>query len=84
MCDNGSDDTFSLDEAAEELGMSRTLLHALNARGELPSAGDGRVRVQDVRDLAAARRRDRGELAERFAAQPATHAGAVDEVADLL
>jgi excisionase family DNA binding protein len=74
-------------QAAERLGMSRTHLYKLLDRGEIVShrvGRDRRVRVRDLLDFEAQRQRDRRELAERFAQQRKTRAGAIDEVANLL
>jgi excisionase family DNA binding protein len=74
-------------QAAERLGMSRTHLYKLLDRGEIMSYRVGRDRRIELKDLAAfesQRQRDRRELAERFASQQQTLAGAVDEVANSL
>jgi excisionase family DNA binding protein len=74
-------------QAAERLGMSRTHLYKLLDRGEIMSYRVGRDRRIDLKDLAAfesQRRRDRRELAERFATQHQTLARAIDEVANSL
>lgn len=74
-------------QAAERLGMSRTHLYKLLDRGEIVSHRVGRDRRIRMRDLIAfdeQRQRDRRELAERFATQQRTRAGAIDEIADLL
>jgi excisionase family DNA binding protein len=74
-------------QAAERLGMSRTYLYKLLDRGEIVSHRVGRDRRILVRDLVlfeAQRQHDRHELAERFANQDSTRAGAVDEIAGLL
>lgn len=74
-------------QAAERLGMSRTHLYKLLDRGEIMShrvGRDRRIRVRDLLDFEVQRQRDRRELAERFAHQQTTRAGAIDEVADLL
>lgn len=83
------DDTAVLtpSQAAERVGMSRTHLYKLLDRGEIMShrvGRDRRIRLHDLVDFEAQRQRDRRELAERFAHQHATRAGAIDEVADLL
>lgn len=83
------DDTAVLtpSQAAERLGMSRTHLYKLLDRGEIMShrvGRDRRIRLRDLLEFEARRQRDRRELAERFANQHTTRAGAVDEVADLL
>lgn len=70
-----------------ELGMSRTHLYKLLDSGEIPCdhvGRDRRIRVHDLLDFEARRMRDRRELAQRFATQRKTRAGAIDEVADLL
>ena len=61
---------------------------ALQHRGQ-ESAGvavldDRRIRVHDLLEFESRRERDRRELAQRFASQPKTRDGAIDEVADLL
>lgn len=74
-------------QAAERLGMSRTHLYKLLDRGEIMSYRVGRDRRIELKDLAAfesQRQRDRRELAERFATQQQTLAGAIDEVANSL
>ena len=74
-------------QAAERLGMSRTHLYKLLDRGEIMSYRVGRDRRIELKDLAAfesQRQRDRRELAERFATQQQTLAGAIDEVANRL
>lgn len=74
-------------QAADRLGMSRTHLYKLLDRGEIVShrvGRDRRIRVRDLLDFEAQRQRDRRELAERFANQRKTRAGAIDEVANLL
>jgi len=83
----GCDESVPPSEAAQRLGMSRTHLYKLLDRGEIPFfrvGRDRRIRLQDLLDFDARRRRDRHELAERFAGQSQTHAGAVDEIADVL
>ncbi|MFC9688187.1 helix-turn-helix domain-containing protein [Kribbella sp. NPDC056951] len=72
-------------EAAEKLGLSRIHLHKLLDAGEIASHRVGRDRRIRMRDLAAFElQRDGGrrELAERFAHQRETTAGAIDEVVD--
>ncbi|UNB52874.1 excisionase family DNA-binding protein [Mycolicibacterium sp. YH-1] len=74
-------------EAAERLGMSRSHLYKLLDKGEIVFHRVGRDRRIYARDLLifeAQRHRDRRELAERFAHQDATRAGAIAEIADLL
>src|SRR5699024_63657 len=78
---------ISPSQAAKHLGMSRTHLYKLLDRGEIAShrvGRDRRIRVDDLFDFEAQRHDDRRELAERFANQRTTRAGAIDEVADLL
>ena len=79
--------TLTPNEAAERLGMSRTHLYKLLDRGEIVShrvGRDRRIRLTDLVAFEEQRQRDRRELAERFAKQRQTRAGAIDEVADLL
>jgi excisionase family DNA binding protein len=79
--------TLTPNHAAERLGMSRTYLYKLLDRGEIVShrvGRDRRIRVRDLLDFEAQRQSDRRELAERFANQHKTRAGAIDEVAKLL
>ncbi|CAJ1505568.1 helix-turn-helix domain-containing protein [[Mycobacterium] burgundiense] len=82
-----ADDVVSPNVAAQRLGMSRTHLYKLLDRGEIPFnrvGRDRRIRVHDLIDFEARRQQDRHELAQRFASQQKTRAGAVDEVTDLL
>lgn len=79
--------TLTPTEAAERLGMSRTHLYKLLDRGEIVShrvGRDRRIRVTDLVAFEEQRQGDRRELAERFAKQQRTRAGAIDEIADLL
>lgn len=81
------DDVLSPSVAAQRLGMSRTHLYKLLDSGEIPShrvGRDRRIRVHDLLEFEARRQRDRHELAQRFASQQQTHAGAIDELADQL
>lgn len=74
-------------QAAERLGMSRTHLYKLLDRGEIVShrvGRDRRIRLNDLLTFESQRQRDRRELAERFATQQKTFAGAIDEVASRL
>jgi len=74
-------------QAAERLGMSRTHLYKLLDRGEIMShrvGRDRRIRLNDLLTFESQRQRDRRELAERFATQQKTLAGAIDEVASYL
>jgi excisionase family DNA binding protein len=74
-------------QAAERLGMSRTHLYKLLDRGEVMShrvGRDRRIRLYDLLAFESQRQRDRRELAERFATQQKTLAGAIDEVASRL
>ena len=83
----GDDETFTPQHAAKHLGMSRTHLYKLLDKGVIPSHRVGRDRRIASRDLFAftvRRDAERRELAERFAHQGATRAGAVEEIADLL
>ena len=75
---------FTPSQAAERLGMSRTHLYKLLDRGEIMShrvGRDRRIQLKDLLVFEAQRQRDRRELAERFATQRKTLAGAIDEVA---
>lgn len=79
--------TLTPNQAAERLGLSRTHLYKLLDRGEIVShrvGRDRRILVRDVIAFESQRQRDRRELAERFATQQQTRAGAIDEIADLL
>lgn len=81
------DDVVSPNDAAKQLGMSRTHLYKLLDRGEIPFdrvGRDRRIRVHDLLDFETRRQCDRREVAQRFASQPSTRAAAIDEVADLL
>lgn len=74
-------------QAAERLGMSRTHLYKLLDRGEIMShrvGRDRRIRLNDLLTFESQRQCDRRELAERFATQQKTLAGAIDEVASHL
>lgn len=80
-------DVLTPNQAAEQLGMSRTHLYKLLDRGEIVShrvGRDRRIRVRDLLRFEEQRERDGRELAERFANQRKTRAGAIDEIADLL
>ncbi|WP_020421174.1 excisionase family DNA-binding protein [Amycolatopsis sp. ATCC 39116] len=79
--------TLTPNQAAKELGMSRTHLCKLLDAGVIPShrvGRDRRIYLADVARFEQARDRDRRELAERFAARDKTRAAAIDELADLL
>lgn len=83
----GGDETLTPNQAAKELGMSRTHLYKLLDDGTIASHRVGRDRRIPVRDLlafAARRDGDRRQLAEQFAHQDRTSAGAVEEIADLI
>src|SRR3954452_8184139 len=80
-------DVLSPNQAAEQLGMSRTHLYKLLDRGEIVShrvGRDRRIRMRDLAEFEEQHQRDRRELAERFAHQRKTAAAANDEIADLL
>lgn len=80
-------ETFTPRHAAKHLGMSRTHLYKLLDNGTIPShrvGRDRRIAGEDLLEFAAQRDGERRELAERFAHQDATRAGAVEEIADLL
>lgn len=82
-----SNATFTPNQAAEHLGMSRTHIYKLLDRGELEHDRVGRDRRIPAPALFAfeeRRQRDRRELAERFARREQIDSGAIDEVADLL
>lgn len=82
-----SNETFTPNEAAERLGMSRTHLYKLLDRGEIEHDRVGRDRRIPAAALFAfeqRRQRDRRELAERFARRQHLENAAVDELADLL
>ena len=79
--------TLTPAEAAKRLGMSRTHLYKLLDRGEIVShrvGRDRRIRVTELIAFEEQRQHDRRQLAERFAKQRRTRAGASDEIADLL
>ena len=79
--------TFSPNDVAERLGMSRTHLYKLLDRGEIVSHRVGshrRIHLRDLIEFERQRDRDRRELAERFAKQHVTREAAIDEIADLL
>lgn len=83
----GTASTLTPAEAAERLSMSRTHLYKLLDRGEIVShrvGRDRRIRLTDLVAFEEHRQSDRRELAERFAKQRQTRAGAIDELADLL
>ena len=83
----GDDETYSPQHAAKKLGMSRTHLYKLLDKGVIPShrvGRDRRIAGKDLFAFAARRDAERRELAERFAHQDETRAGAVEEIADLL
>lgn len=78
--------TFTPNEAAERLGMSRTHLYKLLDRGEIEHDRVGRDRRIPAAALFAfeqRRQRDRRELAERFARQQQIENAAIDELAEL-
>lgn len=79
--------TFTPNEAAQRLGMSRTHLYKLLDRGEIVFhrvGRDRRIRLEDLTSFEKQRQNDRRELAERFAHQAQTTKAAIDEIADLL
>lgn len=82
-----ADSTLTPNQAAERLGMSRTHLYKLLDRDEILShrvGRDRRIRARDLLEFEMRHRRDRRELAERFAHQQTTAAAPDDEIADLL
>lgn len=84
---DGNAPALTPSQAAKHLGMSRAHLYKLLDRGEIQFdrvGRDRRIRFQDLAAFEERRQRDRRELAERFAHQDETRAGAVDEIADLL
>ena len=84
---DGNAPALTPSQAAKHLGMSRAHLYKLLDRGEIQFdrvGRDRRIRFQDLAAFEERRQRDRRELAERFAHQNETRAGAVDEIADLL
>lgn len=77
------DDELTPNEVAALLKMSRTHLYKMLDRGILPShrvGRDRRILYSDVVGFERQRQRDRRELAERFAHQEETRAGAIDEL----
>lgn len=83
----GKDVSVTPNQAAKKLGMSRTHLYKLLDRGDIDfySVGrDRRIRMRDLLEFEKQRDADRRELAERFARQSETAAGADDEIARLL
>src|SRR5690625_4799559 len=79
-----ADTTLTPTQVADRLGMSRAHLYKLLDRGEIVShrvGRDRRITLVDVLQFESKRQRDRRELAERFARQDETRAGAVDEIA---
>lgn len=83
----GEEATLTPRQVAERLGMSRTHLYKLLDREEIPSfrvGRDRRVRVRDLVEFEKQHQRDGRELAERFAHQTRTAAGADAEIAELL
>lgn len=74
-------------QAAAQLGMSRSHLYKLLDRGEIAFhrvGRDRRIKLRDLVEFDERRERDRRELAERFASQRQTREGAISEIADLL
>lgn len=81
------DETLTPNQAAQRLGMSRTHLYKLLDDGTIAShrvGRDRRIAARDLLTFSAQRDADRRELAERFASQGRTRAGAIGDVADLL
>lgn len=81
------DETLTPNQAAQRLGMNRTHLYKLLHDGTIASHRVGRDRRIAARDLltsSAQRDADQRELAERFASQDHTRAGAIGDVAFLL
>ncbi len=79
--------TFTPNEAAERLGMSRTHLYKLLDRGEIAFdrvGRDRRIPIAEIIKFEQRRQRDRRELAERFARQQQTQSAAIDELSDLI
>ena len=78
---------FTPAQVAQRLGMSRTHLYKLLDSGEIPSyrvGRDRRIRLDDLMVFESQRDQDRRELAERFANQHQTRAGAINEIAEIL
>lgn len=81
------DETLTPNQAAKQLGMSRTHLYKLLDDGTIGFHRVGRDRRIPLRGLlafAAQRDGDRRQLAEQFAHQDRSRAGAVEEIADLI
>lgn len=84
---DGNAPVLTPSQAARHLGMSRAHLYKLLDRGEIEFdrvGRDRRIRFEDLAAFEERRQRDRRELAERFAHQDKTRAGAIDEIADAL
>lgn len=80
-----SDEELTPTQAADRLKMSRTHVYKLLDRGEIAShrvGRDRRIRTADLREFELTRQRDRRELAERFARNAETRAGAIDELVE--
>ncbi|GAB2500789.1 Helix-turn-helix domain protein [Corynebacterium atrinae] len=83
----GEDGSVTPNQAAKKLGMSRTHLYKLLDRGDIDFYSVGRVRrirMRDLLEFEKQRDSDRRDLAERFARQSETSAGADEEIARLL
>lgn len=79
--------TFTLEAAAQEIGMSRCHLSKLVERGVLPSHATGALRLIDARDLKIFELRreiDRTELQECFAHHDEHQRVLDEEIADML
>ncbi|MDR2566088.1 MAG: excisionase family DNA-binding protein [Bifidobacteriaceae bacterium] len=74
-------------QAAAQLGMSRSHLYKLLDRGEIAFhrvGRDRRIRLRDLLEFEGRRQGDRRELAERFAHQRENRDHVVEELAELL
>lgn len=79
-------ESFTVEEAARWLRMSRTHLVKLVDQGIVPFSGIGahrRINADDLVSLERQRSVDRAELAERFANQEQTRAALLEELVDI-
>lgn len=79
--------TFTPNQAAERLGMSRTHIYKLLDRGEIEHdrvGRDRRIPAAALIEFERGRQSDRRQLAERLARQDENEQAAIDELAELL